>query len=101
MSGRPALTASARLAAALGGREPDRVPFFLPAGMHGALLLGVPLREYYGSADLVTRGQLRLHGIGDFAGVALARLPPAALTADELAREALQELSAPEGARAP
>lgn len=60
MSGRPALTASARLAAALGGREPDRVPFFLPAGMHGALLLGVPLREYYGSADLVTRGQLRL-----------------------------------------
>lgn len=42
-----------------------------------------------------------LHGIGDFAGVALARLPPAALTADELAREALQELAAPEGSRAP
>jgi uroporphyrinogen decarboxylase len=60
MSGAPALTAAARLAAALGAREPDRVPFFLPATMHGAQLLGVPLPEYYGSAELVTRGQLRL-----------------------------------------
>ncbi len=34
------------------------------------------------------------HGIADFAGIALARLPPAALRADTLAREALEELSA-------
>jgi hypothetical protein len=34
------------------------------------------------------------HGIADFAGIALLRLPPAALKADELAREALEELAA-------
>lgn len=61
MSGAPgALTASARLAAALAHREGDRVPFFLPATLHGASLLGVSLREYFGSAELVTRGQLGL-----------------------------------------
>lgn len=60
MSGSPAPTAAARLGAALAHREADRVPFFLPATMHGARLLGVPLPEYYGSAELMTRGQLRL-----------------------------------------
>jgi Bacterial PH domain len=35
-----------------------------------------------------------LHGIGDFAAVALKRLPPAALEADPSAREQLEELSA-------
>ncbi|HET8538675.1 MAG TPA: PH domain-containing protein [Anaeromyxobacter sp.] len=34
------------------------------------------------------------HGIADFAGIALLRLPPAALKADDLAREALEELAA-------
>lgn len=34
------------------------------------------------------------HGIGDFAAVALARLPHAALTADENARDALEDLAA-------
>jgi len=38
------------------------------------------------------------HGIADFAGVALLRLPPAALQADDLAREALEELAADERA---
>jgi uroporphyrinogen decarboxylase len=55
-----AMTAAARLAAALQHREADRVPFFLPVTMHGALLLGVPLSAYMGNADLATRGQLRL-----------------------------------------
>lgn len=41
-----------------------------------------------------------LHGIGDFATVALARLPAAALAADALAREALEELAAAEGSSA-
>jgi Bacterial PH domain len=36
------------------------------------------------------------HGIGDFAAVALTRLPPAALTADENARDALEDLAAAE-----
>lgn len=61
MTGSPATpTAAARVAEALGHREADRVPFFLPATMHGARLLGVPLPEYYGSAELMARGQLRL-----------------------------------------
>jgi len=34
------------------------------------------------------------HGIADFAAIALVRLPPAALRADDLAREALEELAA-------
>jgi hypothetical protein len=34
------------------------------------------------------------HGIADFAALALLRLPPEALRADELAREALEELAA-------
>ncbi|MBI5068065.1 MAG: uroporphyrinogen decarboxylase family protein [Deltaproteobacteria bacterium] len=55
-----ALTPAARVAAALGHREGDRVPFFLPANMHGARLLGVPLTAYLGSAELVVQGQLRL-----------------------------------------
>jgi hypothetical protein len=41
-----------------------------------------------------------LHGIGDFAAVALAKLPAAALRADELAREALEDLAAAEGSQA-
>jgi hypothetical protein len=35
------------------------------------------------------------NGIGDFAGVALARLPPSSLSSDALARDALQDLAAP------
>ena len=35
-----------------------------------------------------------LHGIGDFAALALRRLPPAALAADPLAREELEDLAA-------
>jgi uroporphyrinogen decarboxylase len=49
-----------RVACALSGREPDRVPYFLPLTMHGAQDLGVGLDEYYSSAALVARGQLRL-----------------------------------------
>jgi uroporphyrinogen decarboxylase len=60
VSGPAAFSAAGRVEAALGHREADRVPFFLPATLHGARLLGVPLPEYLGSADLVTRGQLRL-----------------------------------------
>lgn len=54
------LTAAARLGEALAHREADRVPFFLPATMHGARLLGVTLPTYLGSAELVVEGQLRV-----------------------------------------
>lgn len=54
------LTAAARLDAALANREGDRVPFFLPATMHGARLLGLTVPRYLGSAEHLVRGQLRL-----------------------------------------
>lgn len=49
-----------RVECALAGREPDRVPFFLPLTMHGASEMGVGLDEYYSSGALVAEGQLRL-----------------------------------------
>lgn len=44
----------------LGHKEPDRVPLFLLANMHGAKELGLSLRDYYASADNVIEGQMRL-----------------------------------------
>ncbi len=41
-------------------REPDRVPLFLLANMHGAKELGLSLREYYSSADHVIEGEMRV-----------------------------------------
>lgn len=55
------MTSTQRVRTALGHREPDRVPWFLPVTMHGALETGVPLGQYYRSASLVAEGQLRLH----------------------------------------
>ncbi len=49
-----------RVLAALGHREPDRVPFFLFLTMHGARELGISIREYFASARNVVEGQLRL-----------------------------------------
>lgn len=56
----PAMTSAERLLTTLGGGIPDRVPYFLPVTMHGALEVGVPLDEYYRSGALVAEGQLRL-----------------------------------------
>lgn len=56
-----AMTSTQRVRTALEHREPDRVPWFLPVTMHGAVETGVPLGEYYGCASLVAEGQLRLH----------------------------------------
>jgi uroporphyrinogen decarboxylase len=54
------ITPAARLAAALEHREADRVPFFLPATLHGARFLGVSLPRYLESEALVVEGQVRL-----------------------------------------
>ena len=54
------MTSWERVESVLGGREPDRVPYFLPLTMHGAGELGVGLDEYYSSGALVAQGQLRL-----------------------------------------
>jgi len=54
------MTSMERLATAMGHREPDRVPFLLPAHLHGARELGLSLREYFSRAEYVAEGQWRL-----------------------------------------
>lgn len=55
-----ALTSSQRIGEMLAGRDPDRVPFFLPVTMHGARAVGVPLRDYFTRPENVAEGQVRL-----------------------------------------
>jgi len=49
-----------RLLTALSFREPDRVPFFLLLTMHGAIELGIPIKDYFSKAANVIEGQLRM-----------------------------------------
>ena len=49
-----------RVLTTLSHQEPDRVPFFLLATLHGARELGVGIREYFSRAEQVVAGQLRL-----------------------------------------
>lgn len=44
----------------LGQREPDRVPWFLLANMHGAKELGLSIQDYYSRAEHVIEGETRL-----------------------------------------
>jgi uroporphyrinogen decarboxylase len=53
-------TSLERVLTTLGHREPDRVPLFLLATLHGAKELGLSIREYYSSARHVVEGQFRL-----------------------------------------
>lgn len=55
-----AMTSLQRVAATLGNREPDRVPFFLSLTMHGARELGLSIKEYFSRAEHVAEGQLRM-----------------------------------------
>jgi len=54
------MTSLQRLFTTLSFKEPDRVPFFLLATMHGAKELGQSLNEYFSKAENVVEGQLRL-----------------------------------------
>lgn len=49
-----------RVLTTLGHQEPDRVPLFLLANMHGAKEMGLSLRDYYASAANVIDGEMRL-----------------------------------------
>jgi uroporphyrinogen decarboxylase len=49
-----------RVLTTLGHKEPDRVPLFLLANMHGARELGLSLRDYYASAENVIEGEMRV-----------------------------------------
>ncbi len=54
------MTPQQRVQAAMAHRQPDRVPVFLLATMHGAKELGLGIREYFSRAEHVIEGQLRL-----------------------------------------
>lgn len=49
-----------RVLTTLDQREPDRVPLFLLLTLHGAKELGLPIRDYFASAEHVIEGQRRL-----------------------------------------
>ena len=59
MRSRRPMTSRERLQTVLEGKEPDRVPWFMPATMHGARELGLTVRQYFSDARNVTEGQVR------------------------------------------
>jgi uroporphyrinogen decarboxylase len=74
------LTSAERLAAAMSFREPDRVPFFLPAHMHAARRLGISIRECLESPRNVVAAQmLLLEWLGHDV---VSAAPPAAFEAE-------------------
>ena len=54
------MTSLQRVLTTLGHKEPDRVPFFLLATMHGAREPGMPIKEYFSKPENVVEGQLRM-----------------------------------------
>lgn len=54
------MTSMQRTLTALGHREPDRVPLFLLATLHGAKELGMPIEQYFSRAENVVEGQMRV-----------------------------------------
>lgn len=59
---RAEMTSLQRVLTTLGHQEPDRVPFFLLATMHGAKELGLSIKDYFAKAENVVEGQLRMRG---------------------------------------
>lgn len=53
-------TSLQRVLTTLGHAEPDRVPFFLLASLHGARELGISIQNYFSRAENIVEGQLRL-----------------------------------------
>jgi uroporphyrinogen decarboxylase len=56
----PKVTSMQRVLTTLEHKEPDRVPFFLLASLHGARELGLSIEEYFFRAETVVEGQLRM-----------------------------------------
>ncbi len=54
------MTSMERVLTTLMHKEPDRVPLFLFATMHGAKELGISIEEYFSKSDNVVEGQLRI-----------------------------------------
>lgn len=55
---REVLSPAERVGRVLSGERPDRYPYFLPAPLHAASLLGVSLREMFSSVELSVEGAL-------------------------------------------
>jgi len=53
-------TSMERVLSALGHREADRVPFLINASLHGAMSLGLSLKEYFSRSENVVEAQLRV-----------------------------------------
>ncbi len=54
------MTGMERVLAALGHREPDRVPLMLLLSLYGAKECGVPIRDYFGDPALVAHTQVAM-----------------------------------------
>lgn len=55
------MTSMERVLKTLLHQEPDRVPLFLLATMHGAKELGMSIKEYFSKAENVAEGQIRMN----------------------------------------
>jgi uroporphyrinogen decarboxylase len=54
------MTSMQRVLTTLGHQEPDRVPLFLLATLHGARELSLSIRDYFAKAEHIAEGQIRL-----------------------------------------
>lgn len=54
------MNSAERVLTAVSHKEPDRIPFFLLATMHGSKELGISIKEYFSKAEYVVEGQLRM-----------------------------------------
>jgi uroporphyrinogen decarboxylase len=54
------MTSMERVLTTLSHKEPDRVPIFLLATMHGAKELGISIQEYFSKGENVVEGQIRI-----------------------------------------
>jgi uroporphyrinogen decarboxylase len=53
------MTSLQRVQTTLCHKEPDRVPFFIPATLRGARELGISIREYFSRAEHIVEAQIR------------------------------------------
>lgn len=93
------MTSSQRLQEALSHREPDRVPYVLPASMHPAREMGLTIKEYFSRPGNIVEGQLRLRK--KFGNDILCCYPSAALEMLAWGGEAIYFDQGPPNAGAP
>lgn len=88
-----------RVLTTLSQREPDRVPLFLLATLHGAKELGLSIRDYFSRAEHVVEGQTRL--LKKYRGDCLTAFFHAAIEFEAWGGEAVYFPDGPPNAGAP